>query len=189
MPEFVAIRIGSALVAADEDSAEKMLRIPERRPFKSKVTVPRDDKTHATFFGVIGDVCKRWPPSLEPYPDGDPELLRAYLLCAVGWRESYRLPIIDDAKDQQRIVEFADAMVRRARQHREFPFLRETMIDGQPALAVHYAKSIEHKTVDEVEFRDVADRVYAKIYELTEIDVEDLIVEHKTRKQKEPRAA
>lgn len=177
-------RIGRALLPADEESEARLLKIPERVPYKGKVTVPRQSKTHSTFFGVIADVCEHWPHGMEPEPEGDPELLRSYLLCAVGHRESYPIPLYTgcDEKERQKMMQFVDSMCQRARVKKEFPFIRP-IVKGEPALAVHWAKSIDHDSMDEVEFRPIADRVYSKIYELTGIDVDDLIIEHKTKRK------
>lgn len=182
MPELMLVRRGNGLFPVDEEGELKLAKVPAGIPYKGKVTVPRQSRAHAAFFGVIADVCRRWPPNLEPYPGDDPELLRAYLLCSVGWRESYPIPMVADARAQQEVLQFADAMVTRARLKKEYPFIRETRVNGEPAMAVHYAKSIEHDALDEVDFRPIADAVYSKIYELTGIDVDDLILEHKTRR-------
>lgn len=182
MPEMSLIRIGRALLPADEDSEVRMLKIPERVAHKSKVTVPRLSKTHSTFFGVLSDICEHWPENAEFDPEGDPEFLRAYLLCRVGHRESVTAPWPDDPKAQQRLMEFIDAAMTRLRAKKEYPFLRHLVAGGEPCIALHFAKSISHEVMDETEFRPVADRVYAEIYALTGIDVSDLILEHKTRR-------
>lgn len=182
MPKLTVTRIGRALLPADEESEEKFLKIPERRPFKGQVTVPRQSKTHDTFFGVIADICRHWPEGLEPEPEDDAELLRAYLLCAVGWKDSVPVPVFATERENQQMMQFVDAMIIRQRVKKEYPFTRP-IVKGGVALAVHWAKSIDHDTLDEVEFRPIADKVYAKIYELTGIDVDDLILEHKTKRR------
>lgn len=182
MPEMSLIRIGRALLPADEDSEARMLKIPERVAHKSKVTVPRLSKTHSTFFGVLSDVCQHWPHGAEPNPEGDAELLRSWLLCRVDHCLKLDFPMLSDAKAQQRLMASIDGMIQRFRIKGEYPFWREGVVDGEPAIRLFLAKSISHEVMDETEFRPVADRVYAEIYALTGIDVSDLIIEHKTRR-------
>ena len=188
MPTFRAIRVGRAILPADAEAEGAIKKVPERRPFKTKVHVPRLPQTHNLLFGVLADAVNHWPHGADPNPDGDAELLRAFLLCRVGWCEKIDVPISDDPKMQQRIMAFVDEMIVRLRGKGEYPFIREGRIDGEPAMRVFIARSLNHADVDEIKFREIEHDIFDEIEAITGIKVDDLIAAYKARKAQEAAA-
>lgn len=188
MPKFKGIRVGRAVLPADAEAEAEIRKIPERRPLSVNVPVPRLPQTHNLLFGVLADVVDHWPHGADPNPDGDPEVLRAFLLCRVGWCEKIDVPLSTDLKMQQRIMEFVDNMLTRLRVKGEHPFIREGRIDGEPAMRVFIARSLNQVDVDEVKFREIEHAVFEEIEAITGIKVDDLIAAYKARKAQEAAA-
>jgi len=188
MPELYVNRVGRTLVPANAEAEELIKKIPERRFLKAKVNVPRNAKTHDLFFAILADVIQHWPHGAEPHPEGDTELLRAWLLCRVGHCNKLDFPMMSDPKSQQRLMHSLDAMITRLRNAGEYQFMREGTVDGEPAIRVFIPKSISKDSLDETEFRPIEQAVFDEIEAITGIEVNTLIEAFHARKAAEAQA-
>jgi hypothetical protein len=191
VPELKVMRLGRALLPADADSEELIKRIPERQTLKAKVPVPRVHKWHDLFFGVIADACHHWPEGADPLPEGDPELLRSWLLCKANHCTWTDYPLSGNDKFNQITVASIDAEIQLAKRRGEYPFMRERWIkvDGEkvPVMRVYRAKSIAHDAIDEVEFNDIKQRVFEVIEAVLGVEIKTMIEAYHERKAKEHR--
>lgn len=192
MPKFKGIRVGMAILPADDEARDTLKKIPERKPYNVNVPVPRVQKAHDLFFAVVSDACEHWPDGHEPQPDGDTEVLRAWLLCRIGWCEWRDYPLSENERANQVTAASVDADMRDAKHHGTHPFLRsgQMVIDGEkmPTLRVYRSKSISHDLVDEVQFREIKSAVFEVIEEVVGVDVQVFIDAYHERKAREAAA-
>jgi len=177
MPEMTLIRRGRALLPANAEAEELLMKLPQGKALRSRISQPRNQHVHETFFGVIADVCQHWPHNHEFQPDGDPEYLRAWLLCKAGHREIFTFPAPSNEEGVKVMAQTMTAFVSAIKAKGEYPFIRTS----SDAVAVFVAKTINHESMDEQAFRPIKTAVFEIIEAETCISVDDLIVEHKAR--------
>lgn len=184
MPEMLMKRVGRALLPANADAEAKLSKLPEGRPLKNTVKLPRSTPAHRMFFAVIAAAAQHWPHDTDPDPEGDAELLRAWLLIRALHRDVITFPFPDDEKGRQMTTASVSHFVNKLRARGEYPFIRvgeakladeETgEITELPAVHVFIAKSMDYDHLDESGFIPIRQKVYDDIEAIVGVRVDDL---------------
>jgi hypothetical protein len=167
MPDVYFARVGRRLVPTDPMADKSLMRLPENVPARVKIVLPRSTKNHRHFFAVITAACWHWPTTVEPYPNGDVELLRAWLECRAGFADKIDYPIAA-----------VDAVVRHVELRRakgQHVFVREGTIGGEPALRIFEPRSIAYDEMDEDQFQALKAGVFGVIREILDCEPDDLL--------------
>lgn len=138
-----------------------------RYPFKARLTKPRNALVHRLYFSAIAAAARRWPETEEPYPQGSADLLRSWLQIRAGYKEVVIFP-----------VSAYDAVIKlleRTRGEDRYAFVKQTTVDGEPALGVFTSLSIAYDTLSEDEFRPVKESVFSIIEGIFQMDVKTLV--------------
>lgn len=167
-------RVGRALLPANADAETKLLKLPEGRPLKNNVKLPRSTPAHRMFFGVIAAATQHWPHGAEPEPDGDAELLRAWLLIRAGHCDKITFPMADDPAGQQMTVASVSDLITRLRAKGEYPFIRTGEIGGQAVVRVFISRSMDYDHLDEAGFIPIRQHIYDDIETIVGVRVDDL---------------
>ena len=77
-------RVGPNLVPFRKKDMESLLKIPEGKIVRNAITKPPSVKGNKLYHAVIEAAAMHWPENTEPWPNGDKELLRAWLQCSVS---------------------------------------------------------------------------------------------------------
>lgn len=177
MPEILIKRVGRAMLPANKEAEEKLGKLPEGRALKAKVHLPRSTPAHRMFFAVIGGATENWPHGVEPNPDGDTELLRAWLLCRAGHCDRIDFPFPDDERSRQMVLASVTDLVNRLRASGQYPFIRMGEIEKQPAVRVFISKSMDYEHLDEAGFIPIRQHIYDDIEAIVGVRVDDLVRE------------
>lgn len=174
MADMMLRRLGRALVPANAEAETKLQKLPEGRPLKTKINLPRSTPAHRMFFAVIAAAAQHWPHGAEPEPDGDAELLRAWLLIRAGHCDKITFPMSDDPAGQQMTVTSVSDLITRLRAKGEYPFIRTGEIKGKAVVRVFISKSMDYDHLDESGFIPIRQHIYDDIKTIVGVDAEDL---------------
>lgn len=117
---------------------------------------PRSVEDHKRFFALIKAAYSTWPESHDFQPESE-EHLRAYLLCAAGYRQvtDVAVPYAEDQPAVTRLVAISiEAAIKAAG---AYAFIRPDANGGR--VAVYRAKSIKFETLDQAKFGPVREAV------------------------------
>jgi hypothetical protein len=177
-------RLGRAMVPANAEAESKLQKIPEGRILKTKINLPRSTPAHRMFFAVIAAAAQHWPHNTDPNPEGDAELLRAWLLVRARHRDQITFPFPDDPIGRQMTMASVSDFVNRLRARGEHPFIRtgdvkvtdETTgeIMDLPAVHVFISKSMDYDHLDEAGFGPIRQHIYDDIEAAIGVRVDDL---------------
>lgn len=157
---------------ADDIALEKLTRPaadPNKPPriYRCRLTKPRNPLVHNLYFAAIASAAKRWPDNLEPQPEGNEKLLRAWLQCKAGYCTRKTFPLA--AKDA------VIWLLGEVRADDKFAFVKEVIVDGEPHLGVFIPDSIAYEELDDIAFAPIKDAVFARIEDVFGMDVKALI--------------
>ena len=136
---------------------------------------PRSGAHHRRLFALIQAAFTHWPEAHEFQPE-DAEHLRAWLLCAAGYRQSREIPVAYSegnpglAKLTALTIEaaFAEAGA--------YAFIRPNPSGG--SVAVYRAKSIAWSKLSQKDFAPLADAVEQVIENVIGVKGDTLLKEH-----------
>lgn len=157
----------SVLLPLDAGDERELRLWPEDKPIKAKLSIPRRTKNHRHFFAVIASATAHWPEGAEPDPNGDPERLRAYLLCKAGYAEFFDFPPIASRS----VV----ALMEKFRGDGTHSFVRAGSIGGEPVIRVFAPKSIAWDELDEQRFNEIKQRVFSHIEHVLGVPADQLV--------------
>lgn len=189
MPKILMRRVGRALLPANAEAETKLMKLPEGRPLTNDVKLPRSGPAHRMFFAVVAAAAENWPHDTEPNPEGDAELLRAWLLIRANHCDKITFPLSKDDVEQQMTYASVSDLVNRLRARGEFPFIRTGFIrtrvtgtDGNAAeteveieaVRVFVSRSMDFDHMDESAFGPVRQHIYDDIEAIVGVRVDDL---------------
>ncbi|WP_072389754.1 hypothetical protein [Hyphomicrobium sp. CS1GBMeth3] len=174
MPEMLMRRVGRALLPANAEAESRMMKLPEGRPLKNNVKLPRSSPAHRMFFAVIAAAAVHWPHGADPEPDGDAELLRAWLLVRAGHCDRIDFPFPDDERSRQMVIASVSDLVNRLRAAGQYPFIRTGEVKGCPVVRVFISKSMDYDHLDEAGFIPIRQHIYDDIKAIVGAEPEDL---------------
>lgn len=144
-------------------------KLPVDKPYKCKLSNPRNPKVHRLFFAAIAAAAKHWPENTEPDHAGDADMLRGFLLCKAGW--CLRL---DDFRLEQ--VGSIVTLIKELRAEDKYGFVKPyTKSDGSQWLAVFIPKSIRFEAADDPEFEPVKTKCFEYIETTLGCTIEQLV--------------
>ena len=152
-------RVGRRLAPTDAESEEALRRLPENGLVRVSIKMPRSSANHRHTFAGIAAAARGWPEAKAPFPDGDGERLRAWLLVEAGYYDVIDFP-----------AEAADAlilMMQRERQCGRHAFVRRRLTKQGPMIQLLTAKSIAWSALGEREFQDIKEKINAVILDVT----------------------
>lgn len=168
--QFHVKREGKTLVPFRKVDEAALEKLPERRPIAITASKPRSWQAQKLFHSVIAIACDNWPEGIEPNPEGNKELLRAWLECMAGpkWRRTIDFP-----------VEVAEGIVALMRELAgdKYAFVKPIEVDGEPRLRVYVPKSTRYRQMDEAEFSPLRDEVFRIIEATLGVPIEQLLAE------------
>lgn len=177
MPEILIRRVGRAMLPANAEAEGKLMKLPEGRPLKTKIHLPRSTPAHRMFFAVISAAAVHWPHSAEPEPDGDAELLRAWLLIRAGHCDRIDFPFPDDEAARQMVIASVSDLVNRLRTRGEYPFIRTGETKLGSVVRVFISRSMDFENLDEAGFIPIREHIYGDIEAIVGVRVDDLVRE------------
>ncbi|MBP8235146.1 MAG: hypothetical protein KAY22_22875, partial [Rhizorhabdus sp.] len=137
------------------------------RPYRCRLTHPRNGLVHRTYFAAIAAAAKRWPEGMEPQPEGNADLLRAWLQCKAGRFTRRTAPVA--AKDT------VIWLLGEIRDADKYAFVKEVLVDGEPHLGIFVPDSVAYDEMDDTEFEPLKTAVFTRIEEVFGMDVKTLI--------------
>lgn len=168
MPSVVWVKSdGKALLPLRPVDMKAFVKLEIGKPFKATITMPRNRKVDRLYFAAIRAAAKTWPEGVEPQPEGDEDLLRAWLQCRVGYCKRRRWPV--SAKEM--VIE----LIKDVRADDKYAFVKECLWDGQPALEVLIPLSIDYNTLDEKAFEPIKTPVFDLIESVMGCTVKQLV--------------
>ena len=163
-------RDGKTLIPSGELDAKLLERLPENRNLTVKASQPRSNKAQNYYHHVIQLAADHWPHGVEPEPEGDKELLRAWLECMAGpkWRNTRDFP-----------PEMAGDIVWLMRElaGSRYAFVKAVETEEGPKLRVYVPKSTKYHKMDEAEFTPLRDEVFRIIEGTLDVTVQQLVIE------------
>ena len=159
MADLWFARVGRRLAPTDAESEEALRRLPESGLVRVSIKMPRSPANHRHLFSGIAAAARGWPEFKEPFPDGDGERLRAWLLVQAGYCDVIDFP-----------AEAADAlimMMQRERHASRHVFVRRRVTTQGPMIQLLTAKSIAWSALGEREFQDIKEKIDAVVLEVT----------------------
>lgn len=188
MPEILLRRIGRTMLPINRDAEDKLAKIPEGRIVKAKISLRRSAPAHRMFFAVIAAAAQHWPHGVEPEPEGDAELLRAWLLIRAGHCDKIDFHWPDDEVQQQMTTASIANLIGRLRNGGQYPFIRQgeatIEIDGKPqrcpVVRIFISRSMDYETLDEAAFGRIRKHSYDDIEAIVGVRVDDLAREAET---------
>ncbi len=157
--------IGRALVPSTTATSRAFDGLPQGTVLRIHILKPRRKKAHRLFFATIAAACKIWPEHTEPNPDGDPEHLRAWLLCKAGACEWIDFPV--------EATNAVNNLLARIKADDKYPFVKTVTTKEGPMLRVYTALSMSEEAMDEDDFAPVRRRCFDTIQAITGVSVED----------------
>jgi hypothetical protein len=177
VPRLLMKRVGRALVPWNSEAEAAMQKLPEGRCLRAEVRLPRSGPAHRMFFAVVAAAALHWPHDTEPNPEGDAELLRAWLLVRAGHRDVITFPLPDAPKAQQIMVASVSDLVTRLRARGEYTWIRTGEVEGQECVRVYVSRSMDFDNLDEAAFAPIRQHAYDDIESATGVRVDDLVRE------------
>lgn len=174
MPKFLTRRVGRALLPVNAESEAAMTKLPEGRIVRATVNLPRSGPANRMFFAVLRAAAIHWPHGTEPNPDGDAELLRAWLLIRAGHRDAITFPLPEGEAAQRLMLASVTDLVTRLRVRGEFPWIVTGEIEGQECVRVVISRSMDFDHLDEAAFGPIRQHVYDDIEAAIGVRVDDL---------------
>lgn len=174
MADMMLRRLGRALVPANAEAETKLQKLPEGRPLKTKINLPRSTPAHRMTFAVIAAAAQHWPHDTEPNPEGDAELLRAWLLIRAGHRDVITFPMPDEERAQQIMFASVTDLVTRLRASGEYVWIKTGDVEGQECVRVYISRSMSYDHLDETTFGPIRQHMYDDIESAIGVRVEDL---------------
>jgi hypothetical protein len=168
---IIVKRTGKALLPVRRGDEEALLKMADGVPYRAKLSKHRSVKGNNFYFRAIARACENWPHGQEPEPEGDSELLRAWLQCRAGpeWRMSQDFP-----------VEAAAAvmwLLEHIRADNKYAFIKTVTTEEGPKLRVLIPKSTAFDQMDEEENAPLRKAVFEIIESVIGVKVEDLVYE------------
>jgi hypothetical protein len=136
-------REGNLLLPMRPNDSLMMQQLPEGKAFKAKVTKLRSSKANRFYFKVLDLAAFHWPSGLEPEPEGDANLLRAYLQCQAGPEFSWKIDFPVEA--YKSVIE----MIERTRAKDVFAFVKTIKTDQGDKLRVYIPESTAFDMMEE----------------------------------------
>lgn len=153
----------------DGRTMEKLAKEEFLYPFKARLTQPRNPKVHNLFFAACDAAAKQWPEGEEPYPEGDGDMLRGWLLCKAG--HCVRL---DDFKPEQ--IASIITLIQSLRAEDKYAYVKPYQKkDGSDWLAVFIPKSISYEAADEADFAPVKTDCIERMENTLGVDIKTLV--------------
>jgi hypothetical protein len=177
MPEMLLRRLGRAMVPANAEAETQINKLPEGRPVKAKIALRRSMPAHRLFFACVAAAAEHWPDGVEPEPEGDAELLRAWLLIRAGHADRIDFPIPDDDIQAQVMMASVTDLINRLRTRGEFPWIRTGEKNGQAMVRVFISKSMNCEALDETAFAPIRQHCFDTIEAIVGVRIEDLAME------------
>lgn len=177
MPKLLLKKVGRALIPANADAEVGLAKIKDGRIVKTVINQPRSGPANRMFFAVLRMAAQHWPHGVEPNPDGDTELLRAWLLCRAGHCDRIDFPFPDDERSRQMVLASVTDLVNRLRASGQYPFIRMGEIEKQPAVRVFISRSMDYEHLDEAGFAPIRQHIYDDIEATVGVRVDDLVRE------------
>lgn len=146
-------RHGETLTPIREKDRLELLKLPENKPLRANITKPRNPKVHRLYFAAIAAAAKHWPEDAEPLDlNQDEAMLRAFLQVKSGY---FTRKIFDlSAKDQ--LIE----LIADIRGEGKFAFVKQTIFNKEPCVAVFTPLSIRYEELGDEEFRPLKESVF-----------------------------
>lgn len=168
MPSVIYVHSdGATLTPVRPVDIKALAKLPIGKPLRNSITRPRNGKVHRLYFAAIAAAAKHWPEGAEPEPEGDADLLRAWLQCKAGYARRRFFPVA--AKDA------VIALIQDIRGDDKYAFVKEVQVDGEPGLVVFIPMSIDYGTLDEKEFEPIKQPVFEIIESMMECSVKELV--------------
>lgn len=173
MPSDLLVRrIGRSLLPANAAAEEAFGRIPQNVIVRADVRQPRRPKNHRHFFWILSLACHHWPHGHEPEPDGNTELLRAWLLAQTTARQTVDFPVTHHGA----VITLLDRSKRRG----EYAFVRQGSATNretgeiEPTLRVFMPPTINWDEMDEATFAPTKQEAFAIIERVIGCTISDL---------------
>lgn len=156
------------LAPARRIDAELIAKIKPGK-YLAKLSKPRNSLVHRLFFASIAAAALHWPEGVEPEPEGDEKLLRAWLLCKAGYSEKKDFP--------PSAVEGVIWLIERLRGENRYAFVKDVVTDEGPKLRVYVPQSIAYREIDEDRFRPIKEAVFEIIEEVIGVPADQVLRE------------
>jgi hypothetical protein len=172
LPIVITVKTdGKILVPVYPLDKERLATVSPGREYRIKLTIPRSSRRHRFYFAAIRAAAHHWPENIDPCPDGDEELLRAWLQCKSGHHE----PTIDFPLEATQSV---SQLIERIRGDGKYAFIKPVETKDGPQLRVFIPLSIAHDKMDEQEFDPIARGAIHWIEAIVGVPVDKLVAEH-----------
>lgn len=182
-------RSGEVLLPLNRDGAKALLTLPENRPLRANVNLPRSKVQHGRFFAAIDEAMHHWPELHEFQPEGEGHL-RAWLLCRVGHvQKPFDEIPVPDGTDPGVVAAIVVRLIGRVKDEGKWAFPRV----GTGRIRIYVPATINWDDVDQKAFAPVAQAVFEEIENILGVTVDQLLEERsqraRTKDQEELEAA
>ena len=169
MRQFIFLRRnGHVLTPSSGHDHDLMMGLKEGEIYRGKLTKPRNKRAHNLFFVVVDEATSMWPEKREPNPEGDSELLRAWLLWKAGHARSFRV----STTDKDTVVQIINALI----EDEKYFFISDTLDDdGVLHHLFNIPNSMDYDHMDEDAFAPIRQECFNIIESVLRCKIETLM--------------
>jgi hypothetical protein len=162
-------RSGDGLLPVSKMGLEDIHKLKPGGIYNVRITKQRSRRAHNFYFEVIRRAAFLWPEGVAPCPNGDEDLLRAWLQCKVGKPKRWVFDVEQG--------EMAVGLVKYIQGEDKYCFHEGMQIDGVDKIVVFAPESIAEDEMDELEFTPLRQAVFEFIEITLGVKIDELMTD------------